>query len=73
MAGVATSVLQAGQGPPLLLHGGIECGGPYWAPVVSRLAERHLVVVPDVPGLGESEPVERLDTTTTTFASLRAP
>jgi len=65
VGGIATSVLQAGQGPPLLLlHGGIECGGVYWAPVISRLAERHLVVVPDVPGLGESEPVERLDTVT---------
>jgi pimeloyl-ACP methyl ester carboxylesterase len=64
VAGVATSVLQAGQGPPLLLlHGGIECGGAYWAPVVSRLAERHLVVIPDVPGLGESDPVDGLDAT----------
>lgn len=73
VGGIATSVLQAGQGPPLLLlHGGIECGGVYWAPVVSRLAERHLVVVPDVPGLGESEPVERLDAATFTgwFAAL---
>jgi pimeloyl-ACP methyl ester carboxylesterase len=27
------------------------------------LAERHLVVIPDVPGLGESDPVEGLDAT----------
>ena len=33
---------RGGDGPPLvLLHGGIECGGAIWAPVVSRLAERH--------------------------------
>ena len=34
-----------------------------WAPVVARLAERHRVVVPDLPGLGESDPVDRLDAT----------
>jgi pimeloyl-ACP methyl ester carboxylesterase len=60
--GIPTVVLEGGHGPPLLLlHGGIECGGAYWAPVISQLAERHRVVVPDVPGLGESDPVERLD------------
>jgi len=60
--GIDTSVWELGTGPPLLLlHGGIECGGAMWAPVVGRLAERHRVVVPDVPGLGESAPAERLD------------
>ena len=60
--GVETTVLQAGDGPSLvLLHGGIECGGAYWAPVIARLAERHRLVVPDVPGLGESAAVDRLD------------
>ena len=53
--GIATSVLEGGDGPPLvLLHGGIECGGAMWAPVLTRLMEHHRVVVPDVPGLGES-------------------
>jgi pimeloyl-ACP methyl ester carboxylesterase len=62
LAGVTTTVLEGGQGPPLvLLHGGIESGGVYWAPVISRLAESHRVVVPDVPGLGESAPAARLD------------
>jgi pimeloyl-ACP methyl ester carboxylesterase len=62
LAGVETTVLEGGAGPPLvLLHGGIECGGAYWAPVVERLAEDHRVVVPDVPGLGESEPVAEPD------------
>jgi pimeloyl-ACP methyl ester carboxylesterase len=60
--GVETAVFEAGDGAPLvLLHGGIECGGAYWAPVVARLAERHRLVVPDVPGLGESAPVDWLD------------
>jgi pimeloyl-ACP methyl ester carboxylesterase len=62
VAGVATALLEAGEGPPLvLLHGGIECGGVYWAPVVAELAEHHRVVIPDVPGLGESAPLARLD------------
>ena len=55
-------LLEGGDGPPLvLLHGGIECGGAYWAPVIASLAESHRLVIPDVPGLGESEPVARLD------------
>jgi 2-hydroxymuconate-semialdehyde hydrolase len=60
--GVSTVVLEGGQGPTtLLLHGGIECGGAIWAPVIRPLAERSTLVVPDAPGLGESEPVPRLD------------
>jgi 2-hydroxymuconate-semialdehyde hydrolase len=59
---VSTAVLEGGAGSPLvLLHGGIECGGAYWAPVMTRLVEHHHVVVPDAPGLGESEPLARLD------------
>jgi pimeloyl-ACP methyl ester carboxylesterase len=62
IGGAKTTVLEAGDGPPLvLLHGGIECGGAYWAPVITRLAERNHLVVPDVPGLGESAPIDRLD------------
>jgi 2-hydroxymuconate-semialdehyde hydrolase len=58
LAGVSTSLLEAGDGPPLvLLHGGIETGGAYWTPVVERLAERHRLVIPDIPGLGESKPL----------------
>ena len=63
VAGVSTVVLEGGSATPLiLLHGGIECGGAMWAPVAQALTESHRVVVPDLPGLGESEPVERLDT-----------
>ena len=62
VAGVSTTVLEGGDGPPLvLLHGGIECGGAYWAPVMTRLADAYRLVVPDVPGLGESEPLARMD------------
>ena len=65
LAGVSTAVLEGGDGPPLvLLHGGIECGGVYWGPVISRLAHSHHLVIPDVPGLGESEPAARMDAVT---------
>ena len=62
LGGVSTAVLEGGTGPPLLLlHGGIESGGAYWALVASHLAATHRLVIPDLPGLGESEPVARLD------------
>lgn len=64
---VKTHVIEAGDGPPLVLqHGGIECGGIMWTPVIADLARRHRVVVPDAPGLGESAPVDRLDIETFT-------
>jgi 2-hydroxymuconate-semialdehyde hydrolase len=60
--GVATAVLALGEGRSLLLlHGGIECGGAMWAPVLQQLAARNRIVVPDVPGLGESGAVGHLD------------
>lgn len=62
VGGAGTIVLEGGDGPPLvLLHGGIECGGAYWSPAVARLAESHRVVIADLPGLGESEPMQRMD------------
>ena len=65
VAGVPTMVLEGGEGPPVvLLHGGVEAGGAYWAPEIPSLAGRHRVIVPDVPGLGESDPMARLDRTT---------
>jgi pimeloyl-ACP methyl ester carboxylesterase len=65
VAGITTSVLEGGQGPPLvLLHGGIQAGGLIWWRVLPRLATTYRVVVPDLPGLGESEPADRLDTRT---------
>jgi pimeloyl-ACP methyl ester carboxylesterase len=60
--GVSTSILEAGAGSPmLLLHGGVEGGSVIWAQVVGELAVSHRIVAPDLPGLGESAPMEVLD------------
>ena len=64
--GVSTAVIEVGGDGPglLLLHGAIECGGAMWAPVLARLARHHRIVVPDVPGLGESAPFPDFDART---------
>jgi pimeloyl-ACP methyl ester carboxylesterase len=56
----AIEVLEAGQGTPLVyLHG---AGGiPVWEEILPRLAERHRVVAPLLPGFGRSEGLELLD------------
>jgi pimeloyl-ACP methyl ester carboxylesterase len=62
LAGSSTALLEGGDGPTLiLLHGGIECGGAYWAPVIPSLARGYRLVVPDVPGVGDSSPLPRMD------------
>jgi pimeloyl-ACP methyl ester carboxylesterase len=54
LAGVATAVLEAGNGPPVvLLHGQGGWAG-MWLPVMAGLAGAHHVVAPDLPGLGAS-------------------
>lgn len=61
--GVPTFLFDGGSGPSVvLLHGGVETGGVYWAPDIARLAQGHRVILPDVPGLGESGPMDRPDT-----------
>lgn len=60
--GVRTCLFEAGDGPPLiLLHGAVPVGGVIWCRVVSGLAATQRVIVPDVPGFGESPPVPTLD------------
>jgi pimeloyl-ACP methyl ester carboxylesterase len=55
LAGVATAVLEAGHGPPVvLLHGQGGWAG-MWLPVAADLAATHRVIAPDLPGLGASQ------------------
>jgi len=58
LAGVATAVLEGGDGPPLvLLHGPGE-SALWWMRVVPDLVRTHRVIVPDLPGHGASEVVD---------------
>jgi pimeloyl-ACP methyl ester carboxylesterase len=54
LAGVSTAVLEAGQGPPVvLLHGQGGWSG-MWLPVIADLMKTHRVIAADLPGLGAS-------------------
>ena len=48
-------VLTGGEGPPLLLLHGYPQTHVAWHAVAPRLAERFALVVPDLPGYGDSE------------------
>jgi len=53
-AGIDTSVLTGGEGPPVvLLHGAGEVAAG-WMRVIPQLARQHRVVVPELPGHGAS-------------------
>jgi pimeloyl-ACP methyl ester carboxylesterase len=55
LARVSTALLEAGDGPPVvLLHGQGGWAG-MWLPVIPELAATHRVVAPDLPGLGASK------------------
>ena len=41
-------------GPPLLVLHGITCTGRYWLPRLRPLASHHRLLVPDLPGYGDS-------------------
>ena len=63
--GVRLHYLTAGQGPAvLLLHGYAETSR-MWRPIIPKLAEKLLVIAPDLPGIGDSSiPSDGLDMTT---------
>ena len=55
LAGVSTSVLEGGDGPPVvLLHGPGEFAAN-WLRIIPELVKTHRAVVPDLPGHGASE------------------
>lgn len=58
LAGIATAVLEGGEGPPLvLLHGPGEHAAK-WLRIVPDLVKTHRVVAPDLPGHGASAAIE---------------
>lgn len=54
VAGVSTAVLEAGEGPPVVLLHGQGAWAGMWLPVIPGLAASRRLVVPDLPGLGAS-------------------
>jgi pimeloyl-ACP methyl ester carboxylesterase len=54
LAGISTSVLEGGDGSPLLLLHGPGGYGGLWQTVIPALAASHRVVAPDLPGHGAS-------------------
>src|SRR3954463_5596539 len=51
-------VRTGGTGPAVLLVHGFADTGDMWAPIAARLAKNHTVIVPDLRGMGLSDPAE---------------
>jgi pimeloyl-ACP methyl ester carboxylesterase len=65
LAGVSTSLLEGGEGPPMVLLHGQGGFAAQWGRVIPHLVGSHHVVAPDLPGLGHSEVrVDNLDAAT---------
>lgn len=63
LAGIATSVLEGGDGPPVVLLHGPMANATHWMRVVPGLVATHRVIVPDLPGHGataalDSNPID---------------
>lgn len=54
IAGVSTTVWEGGGGPPIVLLHGQGASAAAWLPVIPNLLATHRLVIPDLPGLGES-------------------
>ncbi|MCB9742295.1 MAG: alpha/beta hydrolase [Alphaproteobacteria bacterium] len=59
-----------GQGPPLLLVHGLMTSGYSWRYVLELLGARYTLLIPDLPGNGDSEPVLRAPYTPEGLATL---
>ena len=62
LAGVSTAVLEGGAGAPMILLHGPGGNATHWMRVIPDLVTTHRVVVPDLPGQGES-PLTEADLT----------
>jgi pimeloyl-ACP methyl ester carboxylesterase/heme-degrading monooxygenase HmoA len=52
---ISVQVARAGTGRPLILLHGYPQSGETWRQVASRLAQKRMVVIPDLPGMGLSD------------------
>jgi pimeloyl-ACP methyl ester carboxylesterase len=55
LAGISTAILEGGSGAPLVLLHGPGGNAAHWARVLPELAQRHRVIVPDLPGHGATQ------------------
>lgn len=54
------SWLESGDGPPVVFLHGIGGGAGSWAPQLETLADRYRVIALDLPGYGQSAPLDNL-------------
>jgi len=60
--GVKLRYLTAGHGTPLILLHGYAETSRMWRPIIPQLADRFMVIAPDLPGIGDSDiPADGLD------------
>jgi len=61
VGGVRTRYFVGGQGPPLVVVHGLGGAAVNFTLLAPLLARRHRVLIPDLPGHGQTEPLERAD------------
>ena len=60
--GVKLHYLRAGSGPTVILLHGYTQTSRMWRPIIPLLADKFMVIAPDLPGIGDSEiPTDGLD------------
>ena len=65
VGGVRTRYFVGGEGPPLVVVHGLGGAAVNFTLLAPLLARRHRVLIPDLPGHGKTEPLERADDLTT--------
>jgi pimeloyl-ACP methyl ester carboxylesterase len=55
LADIATTVLEGGEGPPVVLLHGPLANAAHWLRVVPGLVDAHRVIAPDLPGHGATQ------------------
>ncbi len=62
IAGIKLHYLTAGRGPAVILLHGYTQTSRMWRPLIPQLAEKFMVIAPDLPGIGDSDiPKDGLD------------